>query len=259
MNDLSLEINKNDILVPVIPKLLENINYMPQAMGIFYNYSEEGVLSRKEFHKALSYCCGWSKYKINKAIDALEFLGLILDYNEFEDYLSEHGYSDNEKVYVHGFFVQRMLCDNPRWEYDGQRITNLKIDSNYFFKMVSELDDISFKMMIFLMMNDDFQRNFLHRIYTFSVRGKSGIMEGLGYVSSNATAAKLTEKLEALKEQGFIDYSISRHQTCRFGRMKGQYMTLEKIYRYNENGYVEVKIPISRYEEVMSLLDGESK
>ena len=259
MKDLSLEINKNDILVPVIPKLLKNINYMPQAMGIFYNYSEEGVLSRKEFHKALSYCCGWSKYKINKAINTLESLGLILDYNEFEDYLSVHNYGDNEKVYVHGFFVQRMLYDNPRWEYDRQRITNLKIDSSYFFKMISELDDISFRMMIFLMMNDDFQRNFLHRICTFSVRGKSGIMEGLGYVFSNATAIKLTEKLESLKERGFVDYSISSPSTCRFGRIKGQYMTLEKIYRYSEDGYVEIRIPISKYKEVMNLLEGKSK
>lgn len=259
MKDLSLEIEKDDIFVPVIPKLFENIGYMPQAMGVFYNYADEGTLSRKEFQKALTYCCGWSKYKVNKAIDTLESLGLLLDYNEFEDYLSAHGYDDDEKVYVHGFFIQRALYDNPRWEYDGQRITSLKIDSKYFFKMLSELDDISFKMMMFLMMNDDFHRNFLHREYSFSIRGKSGIMEGLGYVFSNATAAKLTEKLESLKKRGFVDYTDSRPSACRFGRVKGIYMTLKKIYRYTEDGYVDVRVPISRYEEVMNLLEGKSK
>lgn len=263
MKNLSMEAVKDYVWIPVIPKLLKNRDYQPQAMGIFSNYAQDYILSRNEFRKALKYCCNWSYYKINKTIDTLESLGLIKDYSEHDFYLPSDIDTDDDKMYIHGFFAHQMDNGDTDWLYDGSRITNLKIKSDFFFKMLSELDDLSIKMMIFLMMNDDFNRNFLHRPYRISIRGESGILFGLGYSNNNKTAIKIKERLEFLKEKGFIDYGASQPSRTRFGhKINGSYMELTKIYRYCEDKSVSMKVPAEMYEELKKMVEeyeGKSK
>lgn len=261
MKDLSTEISKSSVWIPVNPALMKNKDYFPQAMGVFCNYADRNVLTRADFSKALSYCFGWSAYKINKTIDTLESLGLICDYQDNIVYLPALE-DETEKTYVHGFYLHQIVEDDMDWKIDNFRITNIKINTEFLFDLFDELDDISIKLLLFFIMQDDFSTNVLHRKYSFCIRGKAGLMSSLGYAQSNDTAKKMTERLEKLRDMEYIRYTSPRKAYTRFGKPVGSYMELVDVYKWRDSGYINVQIPAETYESVKKIVEeyeGKSK
>ena len=235
MKDLSSEVIREKVYAySSIPAFKEK-DFYPQAMCVFNNYcGPEGAISKKDTRSALRYCFGWSKQKINTALAALPRHGLIIDGESEEAKEYAKFFEGTEECYLSGFTCKyrenRNSMSGFTWLDDKSMIVGVSFDTEKFFEIMQDVDDITLKLYIYLSIQDSYWKS-QKTSYMFHIRGKNGLVDNMGYSQSNSTAQKMSGRLKELANKGYIEYSEPQIYKTRFGKPIGQSMQLIRVNR----------------------------
>ena len=235
MKDLSSEVIREKVYAySSIPAFKEK-DFYPQAMCIFNNYcGPEGAISKKDIHSALRYCLDWGKQKRDKALAALQRHGLIIDGDSEEAEKYSRFFDGIEGCYLSGFTCKYRENGNSMsgftWLDDGSMVVGVPFNTEMFFDIMQKVDDTTLKLYIYLSIQDSYWKS-QKTSYMFHIRGKSGLIDNMGYAQSNNTAQKMSSRLKELVDKGYIECSEPQIYKTRFGKPIGQSMQLIRVNR----------------------------